>query len=310
MFVTITLNPAIDQAITVTGALALHNVHTVETETSSPGGKGVNVAKMLAANGYPVIAAGLLGDDRLAFYESALSPIGVACRFLTVPHPTRVNLMISDGQGLEMKFNRPGFPTLAFNESTLLAYASSLASPGAVIIISGSLPALFPPDTYARLLRHFRALNCLTVADTSGPALAAALLEKPNVIKPNREELENVLGESLESKEALLRTLHKLTTNHEAVIVSDGARGAWFAGQGRIWFATSPVVPCLDTTGAGDMLLGQFCADYFRTRVITPEIIARAVAAGAAAVEQRGTPAISLDRVVELARLVQLKILT
>jgi 1-phosphofructokinase len=262
---------------------------------------------MLAANGLPVTAAGLLGQDRLAFYESTLIPAGIACRFLSLPHATRVNFMITDSGGGEMKFNRPGFPDAPFDEPGLLAYARSLAHPGTVVIMSGSLPAHFPEDTYARLLRLYRAAGCPTVVDTSGPALAAALREGPEVIKPNRRELEAILGRPLESEAAMVAALRALAHAHEAVIVSDGARGAWFASRGQAWFAAAPDVTCVDTTGAGDALLGQFCADYFPRRAITPALMARAVAAGAAAVEQRGTPLIARQRVVELATRVTLR---
>ena len=307
MFMTVTLNPAVDQSLFTTGELALNHIHTVKTETCSPGGKGVNVAKMLAANGRPVTATGLLGEDRLAFYQDTLTPAGITCRFLTVSHPTRINLMISDGKGHEMKFNHLGFPALTFDEAALCTYAKSLANPGGVIIMSGSLPTQFPPDTYAILIRLFRAAGCLTVLDTSGPALSAALVAKPDVIKPNRHELETVLGEVLESEKAMHVALRKLMKQHEIIIVSDGARGAWFTGQGQIWAASSPIVNCVDTTGAGDTLLGQFCADYFPGRHLTPGIMARAVAAGAAAVEQRSTPVIAPTRITELASQVQIR---
>jgi len=307
MFVTLTLNPAIDQTLSIEGDLILNHLHTIKAEAFTPGGKGVNVAKMLAANGRPVTAAGILGEDRLSFYEATLSPVGITCRFLAVPHPTRINLMISNGQGREMKFNRPGFPELVFDEAAVRSYALSIIEPGSVIILSGSLPAQFPPDTYAFLIRLFRDSGCPTVVDTSGPALVAALAEKPDIIKPNRHELETILGESLVSETSIRQALRTLMKNHEVIIVSDGKRGAWFAGQDQIQFAASPAVTCVDTTGAGDTLLGQFCADYFPKRRLTPEIMARAVAAGAASVEKNGTPVISLARVIELAALVRHK---
>jgi 1-phosphofructokinase family hexose kinase len=302
MFITLTLNPAMDQTLTVEGGLALGKVHAVRAETLTPGGKGVNVAKMLAANGKAVIAGGLLGEDRLAFYKDALTPLGIDCRFLPVPFSTRTNTMLTDGQGHELKLNRPGFPDLDFEESVLSVYVRSIATPGSIVTLNGSLPARFPPDTYARLIRLFHGLGCPTVVDSSGPALADAWQEKPEVIKPNRKELEAVLGETLGSDDVVRSALRKLMTEHEVVIVSDGALGAWFASRGKILFAESPEVPRVDTTGAGDTLLGQFCADYFPARVLTPEIAARAVAAGAAAVEQHGTPLISLERVFELAK--------
>jgi fructose-1-phosphate kinase PfkB-like protein len=210
--------------------------------------------------------------------------------------------MITDGQGREMKLNRPGFPDLLFDEAALTAYARSLAAPGRTVIISGSLPARFPADTYAQLIRLFRAAGCPVALDASGLPLVEALREKPEVIKPNRHELETALGLTLDSEQAVRGALKKLAAAHEAVILSDGARGAWFASGDKITFAQSPSVPKIDTTGAGDALLGQFCADYFPARALTPAIAARAVAAGAAAVEQPGTPVVSLARILELAR--------
>lgn len=301
MFVTLTLNPAVDQVISVSGQLALNHLHSVQSETCTPGGKGVNVAKVLAVNSLPVTAGGFLGEDQLGFYTSTLSACGITCRFLSLPLPTRINLLISDRKGHEQKFNRQGFPALPFDELALSSYAKSLANPGDIVIMSGSLPARFPADTYALLIRLFRTIGCLTVLDTSGSALAAALAEKPDIIKPNRHELEVFLGASLEQEAAMQHALQSLMGFHEVVIVSDGARGAWFAGQGQIRFAPSPAVSCVDSTGAGDTLLGQFCADYFPNRKMTPEIMARAVAAGAAAVEQQGTPVISRTRIIELA---------
>ncbi len=301
MFVTLTLNPAIDQTLSISDELVFNHIFNVTAETSTPGGKGVNVAKILAANGQSVTAAGLLGEDQLAFFKEALLPAGITCRFLSLPHPTRVNLMISDGHGRELKLNRPGFPDLAYAESAIKAYARTLAEPGSVIILSGSLPPQFPPTIYASLIRLFHAAGCPTVIDIAGPALTAALPEKPDVIKPNRHELEAVLGVSLTTQEAMMSALHSLMPNHQAIIVSDGGKGAWFAGNGQIWFAAAPPVACVDTTGAGDSLLGQFCADFFPARTLTPAMIARAVAAGSAAVEQHGTPLIARERIEELA---------
>lgn len=307
MFVTLTLNPAIDETLTVKPPLSIGSICTVTEETRTPGGKGVNVAKMIAANGKSVTAGGLLGQNDLPFYEGALRSAGITCRFLTVPFATRINTMLTDGIGHELKVNKPGFPALDFNEAALLHYATSLTGTDTVMILSGSLPTGFPTDTYARLIRLFRKIGCATVLDTSGPALAAGLAEKPDVIKPNRHELENALNRQLKSEEDLKDSLRDLMTQHEAIVMSDGSAGAWFASRGTILFAAAPGVTPVDTTGAGDTLLGQFCADYFPTRVLTSDIAARAVAAGSAAVEQRGTPIIRIDRMRTLAATVTVR---
>jgi len=302
MFVTLTLNPAIDLTLSVQKPLEWGGVATVTGETRTPGGKGINVAKMIAANGHPVVAGGVLGRAELPFYAQRLAPLGVAVRFWTVPFPTRTNLMVADGAGREIKLNRPGFPDLAYDEARLFRHLRTLAPPGTVVILSGSLPARFPADTYARLIRLLHERKCVAVLDTSGPPLAKGCAENPAVIKPNRRELEFLVGHRLASRAALQPILRRLMTRHEVVILSEGPRGAWFAADGLIRFAPSPEVRSVDTTGAGDALLGQFCADYFPARRLTPAIAARAVAAGAAAVEQRGTPPIALRRVEALCR--------
>jgi len=307
MFVTLTLNPAIDETLTVKAPLIIGSICTVTEEIRTPGGKGVNVAKMIAANGKSVTAGGLLGQSDCPFYERALTSAGITCRFLTVPFATRINTMLTDGAGHELKLNKPGFPELDFDEAALLHYAASLTGTGTVVVMSGSLPARFPTDTYARLIRLFRKIGCTTVLDTSGPALTVGLAEKPDVIKPNRHELESVLNRQLKSEQAVKEVLRDLMTRHEAIIMSDGPAGAWFASRGTILFATAPEVTLVDTTGAGDTLLGQFCADYFPDRVLTSEIAARAVAAGSAAVEQRGTPIIGIDRMRALAATVKVR---
>lgn len=300
MFVTVTLNPAIDITLTIQGRLTAGAVHTVASETRTPGGKGINVAKMIAANGRPVCAGGIVGTEDVSFFESELHGAGIRTLFLPVPFPTRRNLMVS-GANTEMKFNRPGFPDLEYDRAALGRYVLDLASRGTVVVISGSLPTRFRADACARLIPLLKEEGKSVVVDASGAALRAAADAGPHILKPNREELQELAGRSLAADRDVEAAVRALLQKHEVVIVSDGARGAWFGAGALLLHAVPPEVRAVDTTGAGDSMLGQFCADYFPARTLTPEIAARAVAAGAAAVEQHGTPSISVDRMRELA---------
>ncbi len=307
-FVTFTLNPAVDCTLALEERLRLGGVHTVRGETRTPGGKALNVAKVLAANGRPVCVCGLLGRDQARVFRGFLAAAGIRSRFCLVPAPTRENVMLSDAHGAELKVNRPGFPGLRLPWARLRRHAEQAAAGGRVVVLTGSLPAALPPATYARLVRRFHALGKTVVVDTSGPALAAAVAARPAVIKPNRTELERDLGLAIPTRARLVRVLRELAARHEVVILSDGARGAWFAAGGRILYGRPPPVRAVDTTGAGDYLLGQFCADYFDAagRVLTPAIVSRAVAAGAAAVELHGTPLPARARIAALARAVRI----
>ena len=301
MFATLTLNPAVDCTATVRGPLRINSIQSVVGEVRTPGGKGINVAKMIAANGKRVVAGGLVGEAEAGWFEPELENMGIVPRFLKVPMPTRANVMVTDCSGHELKLNRPGFPGLKPDWQALEKYCRGLVRGAGIVILSGSLPASFPVTTYARLVRLFRRMGRAVGLDTSGPPLVRALLEKPDVLKPNREELGQCFHKTITGPRVLLWALRKLLLHHEAVVVSDGARGAFFAAGGGILFARSPRVAVVDTTGAGDALLGQFCCDYFPRRVIDTAVAARAVAAGAAAVETSGTPALRLRRVMRLS---------
>ncbi len=298
-FVTLTLNPAWDCTLRVEGPLEYGGVHGVAAETVTAGGKGINVAKTLLANGKSVVVAGLSGAADSGRFETEIRRMGMTPRFLVVPGYLRTNLMIRATNG-EMKFNRPGFVDLEFEPECLFNYVRDVVAGVPVAIVSGSLPARFPADVYRQLLTVVREAGCATVLDAAGDALIHGAAQA-DVIKPNRRELEQLAGKPLPDASAVEQTIRQLASDHDAVIVSDGPHGAWFASRDTLLHGTSPDVTVIDTTGAGDAMLGQFCADYFPQRRLTPDLAARALAAGAAAVEHAGSPAPKMERICELA---------
>lgn len=304
-FVTLTLNPAWDCTLCIDQPLRNGGVHNVDRETVTAGGKGINVAKLLAANGHPVIAAGLMGAADANRFQNALLRQGITPRFMSVGGTVRTNLMIRV-PGTEYKLNRAGYPGLVVDSNQLADYVRQVSADALAVVMSGSLPADFPPETYALLIDELNRLRIPCVLDTSGAALVRGACAAPMLIKPNRQELEQLTGKSLQDDHAVAREIRCLTARHAVVIVSDGHHGAWFGCGSDLWRATSPDVPVIDTTGAGDALLGQFCADYFPGRCLTEHVMARAMAAGAAACEQAGTPQPAIERIVHLARKTQI----
>ncbi len=304
-FSTLTLSPAIDCTVRLDRPLTPRELHHVLEEAVRPGGKGINVARVLAARGAPVAAGGLLGQDNTAPFERLLAETGIQNRFERVPGETRRNLMIVH-EGLEYKINRPSFPDLHYEEVFVRAAVIRLVAGSDVTILSGALPVQFPRDTYARVGRTLRAMGVRVVLDASGEALREGVAARPVLIKPNRVECEELLGRPLGGREALRGACAELAARFDTVIVSDGPRGAWFAQGPLVLHASSPDVPVRDTTAAGDMLLGEFCAGFFPAERLTPELAARAVATGAAAVERGDSRCPGAERVEELRRQVVL----
>ena len=192
MIVTVTLNPALDLTYAV-DALVPHGTHRVARVTERPGGKGLNVARVLHALGEPVLATGLLGGvtgDRVA---TLLGQEGVRSSFVRIAAETRRTVAVVDPADAT-GFWEPG-PTVTPAEwSLFVAEFRELLGPATVVALSGSLPPGVPIDGYATLIALANAIGVPTVLDTSGPALRAGLAAGPTLAKPNTAELAALLS--------------------------------------------------------------------------------------------------------------------
>ncbi|MCU7728594.1 PfkB family carbohydrate kinase [Actinoplanes sp. KI2] len=191
MIVTVTLNPALDLTYAV-DALVPHGTHRVATVAERPGGKGLNVARVLHALGEPVLATGLLGGTTGGRVAHLLAAEGVRSSFTPIAGETRRTVAVVD-RADATGFWEPG-PTVTPAEwSAFVAEFRELLGPATVVTLSGSLPQGVPIDAYASLIALATAAGVPTVLDTSGPALRAGLLAGPSVAKPNADELAALL---------------------------------------------------------------------------------------------------------------------
>lgn len=301
-FTTITLAPALDRTVQLNASIFTSPICRASNETVVAGGKGLNVAKMLSRLGCPVAASGLLGDANCEPFERMLHDYSIENRFVRVHGETRRNLMFLDPTGVERKVNFPAYPDLEYAEYLLRQIALLAVMRSDVVVLSGSLPAQFPPDAVAKLIHLLKELGKDTVLDASGETLRLAAAERPLVIKPNHEEVETLLGRPLASDDDFRTACRELLKRHQAVILTDGPYGAWFARGTTLLHARPPAVRAVDTTAAGDMLLGAFCSLYFPDHILTEEAAAFAVAAGAAAVELPSSQVPDPERIRTLVR--------
>lgn len=263
--VTVTLNPAIDQTITVE-ALRPGHVHRASAVGRNAGGKGVNVASCLADWGTPVIATGLLGDGNAAAFEALFAVKGIADRFVRLPGETRVNVKIADRAAADTTdLNLPGLTADPDALDRVRRTLRELVLPGTPVLLAGSLPDGLPADSYATLTADLRAQGARLVLDSSGPPLAAALAapDLPFCIKPNRHELEAWAGRPLPATADLLEAVRGLHRSGVAVVVvSLGADGALFVADGPALHARLPAVNALSTVGAGDAMVAGLIAAF------------------------------------------------
>ncbi|MEH3147318.1 MAG: 1-phosphofructokinase [Methylobacterium frigidaeris] len=261
--VTLTLNPAVDLTVTL-DRLEPGSVHRAREARADAGGKGLNVARCLADWGVPVAACGLLGRDNAGPFEAVLAQKGIADRLIRVAGETRTNLKLLDrASGDTTDVNLPGLAAGPADLAAVAATLADLAAPGSLAVLAGSLPAGLAPETYADLTATLKARGARVVLDASGPALAAALAAEtlPDLVKPNRHELEEWAGARLASRAAVTEAARGLHRRGIAlVVVSLGAEGALFVAGGEAWHAHPPAIPVASTVGAGDALVAGLVA--------------------------------------------------
>ena len=261
--ITLTPNPAIDHTVTL-DRLDPGAVHRARAEQFEAGGKGIGVAAVLAALGVRVAAGGWLGVENPQRFERSFAQAGVHDAMWRVPGRTRTNIKLADLEhGETTDINLPGIafdPVLqAGAEQGLLETLVPLVGPGTWVTLAGSLPPGVTPADMARVASTLRGHGARLMVDTGGAALRVllgALQPAPDFIKPNRAELEELVGKALPTVAAVADAAAQLQQGGIAlVVVSMGGEGAVIASGGARWFAATPRVPVATTVGAGDALV-------------------------------------------------------
>ncbi|WP_263261082.1 1-phosphofructokinase [Pseudomonas sp. RIT-PI-S] len=252
---TITLNPALDLTIELP-TLRLGEVNRGEALHVHAAGKGLNVAQVLADLGHQLTVAGFLGSDNSERFEALFRQRGFIDAFIRVPGETRRNLKLAEHDGRVTDVNGAGLQVPAHAQAALLQRLAEIAPGHDLAIVAGSLPQGVSPQWLQQLLEALRALGLPVALDTSGAALRAGLACQPWLIKPNTEELAQVLdapAEELQHQATAAKALHARGIEH--VVISQGAQGvSWFT-PGGAWHALPPTVAVASTVGAGDSLL-------------------------------------------------------
>ena len=263
MIVTLTPNPSVDRTIELV-SLVRGAVNRATGGRVDAGGKGVNVSRALAGHGLKTTAVVPIGGPDGHVLAELLAGSGVDVRRVPVAGGVRVNITVAEPDGTTTKLNEPG-PTLTAAEvAELSAAVLDVATPGSWVVCCGSLPGGVDPGFYAGLVAPLHAHGVQVAVDTSGPALAAALSAEgtaalPDLVKPNREELEEAVGHPLHTLGDVVGAARELRSRGVGVVlVSLGRDGAVLVGGGEAVHGSSQVARPLSTVGAGDAFLAGF----------------------------------------------------
>jgi 1-phosphofructokinase/6-phosphofructokinase 2 len=259
MIVTLTPNPSVDRTVSITD-LQRGEVHRATATRIDPGGKGVNISRALTAHKAPTLAVLPAGGPQGHLLAELLAEAGIDVAIVPIGGSIRANLALVEPDGTTTKINEPG-PTLSGSElDALLAGAmATLAEKPSWLVGSGSLPPGVDDDLYAGLVRRCRDAGVSVAIDASGAPLRHAVAAGPDLIKPNLEELEELVGRSLNSLGDVVTAAADLVASGVAtVVVSLGGDGALLVTPSVTAHAVAPVHAPLSTVGAGDALLAGY----------------------------------------------------
>ena len=304
---TLTPNPAVDLSTSVERIVPVYKLRGT-SQRRDPGGGGINVARVIKRLGgeasaiYPV--GGATGDLLCKLLERE----GVASRTVPIADETREDFFVSEiSTGQQYRFILPG-PYLTENEwqqcLTLLSRTEPFPS---FVVASGSLPRGVPDDFYARVARITKRHGARMVLDTSGPALAAAVAEGVDLIKPNLREMRDLTGFEPSDSRAWEDAARTLTKSGKVAVIAltMGHLGAALVTRDRVLRAPPLAITPVNAVGAGDSFLGALIC-RMASGAALDESFRLAAAAGAAALLNPGTGLCLMDDVKRLAAQVTL----
>jgi 1-phosphofructokinase len=289
LVVTVTPNPSVDWTLEIP-ALVRGNVHRITGQHQEPSGKGVNVTRALTGNEVASLAVLVIGGQEGAELELLLQAENIAYVIVRIEDSVRVNISLTEPDGTATKINAIG-PALRDSEVQALLSAAVAAGDGADWVLgSGSLPPGMDADFYARLGDAVHAGAARFALDSSGPALIAGLSARPDVIKPNVDELSEAVARPLPTiGDAVAAARELMTLGARTVVVSLGRDGALLVDSVGVLHAAAAVATPKSTVGAGDALLAGYLAGTLSGDGDRASALREAVAWGSAAVGVEGS---------------------
>lgn len=255
MIYTVTLNPSIDYIVEVDD-FKMDHLNVIDRESKFPGGKGINVSRVLTKIGVPSKALGFVGGFTGNFIQDFIKSEGIINDFVQVADDSRINIKLKTGE--ETEINGQGPSLSKENIETLYSKLEKLEA-GDILVLAGSIPPSLPKTLYTDLTAEFSKHGVKVVVDAGGKVLAEVLKERPFLVKPNHHELSDLFGTKITTVEEVVPYGRKvIEMGAQNVIVSMAGDGALLFTKDETYFATVPKGKVVNSVGAGDSLVAGF----------------------------------------------------
>jgi 1-phosphofructokinase len=297
--ITITLNPSLDKTAHL-DHLEVGGLNRVQQVRIDPGGKGINVAKLIKNFDIEVLATGLAGGAEGHALIGFLEQAQIQCDFMKINGRTRTNLKIVDTEKkITTEINEVG-PEITAEELQLFhEQLPARLNDASYLVLGGSIPPGVDYSIYFNLIEMANSKGIKTVLDADGEAFRQALKAIPYAIKPNIHELEEFYGKPLKSDHEIVAAGQEiLNSGVSVVMVSMGERGAIIMNQSEAFLATPFPISPKSTVGAGDAMVAGFIYAMIQQKSLE-ETAALTTAAGTLTALKEGTQMCTLAEIMQ-----------
>jgi 1-phosphofructokinase/tagatose 6-phosphate kinase len=311
MIVTVTLNAAIDRTLTVPN-FALGFRHKATETLTLPGGRGINVARVVKTLGQPVIATGFAGGRTGDRIVADLQREGILCDFVRIEDESRTSTAVLDPtSGVATEINEYGPVVTPAEMELMLEKLDYLTRAADVVVLAGSLPRSLEPTVYASLISEVRRQGVPVLFNSYGEALRQGIKAGPDVVFANQIEAEMIIGYEF-TEEDLLHAPRRLRELGAKGGVVTHRAGCWAEltdseGETSLYLGGAPEVEVASAVGAGDALAGGYAAKLLEGE--SPrECLAFGLACWAASMLRYGAGVLAAEDVYRLSEAVSLEL--
>lgn len=265
MIYTVTLNPSLDYFMSLE-QFQVGMTNRSDEEVYRPGGKGINVSWVLHNLGVESTALGFLAGFTGQEIKRQMEATGISTDFIELPKgQSRLNVKIKQMDATEINASGP-----AISEQELKQLRQKLMSlqKGDVLILSGSIPESVSNDIYKELMQQVQKKEIPVIVDAIGDALLRTLPLHPFLIKPNHQELGELFGVTLTTREQVIPYAKNLREQGaQNVLISLGGAGAVLVDQnGEVHESDVPNGRLINAVGAGDSMVAGFLTGYLEKK--------------------------------------------
>lgn len=279
---TVTLNTALDKTLFVSDFSVGKEVRA-QSEMISAGGKGINVSRVLQSLGCMTLVTGFLGGSTGSKISQMMGAENIAHHCVNVSGESRISLTLNDVSKQIISRVLESGPVIntAERKQFMQTYEALLVKCKAVVI-SGSLPLGIPEGFYGKLVQAANRQGLITVLDASNKALAKAMQSKLFLVKPNRQEAQELLGYELKTQKDFRQALKDFYgLGAQNIVISLDKQGAIAFDGDQMVKIKVPQLTEVCSVGSGDAFIGGFLKAYYNNRSFL-DAVCYAAAVGAA----------------------------